>query len=122
MLVLFESVAKKIKPYQKISYFIAVVFIIFLAVPVIFPIQAESVGLDFTDGYGKLGLLSCIWLLLLNIVTSIFINIPKAATESDSFFMRIKLKVKRFFYFILALLLIVLTLVILVLSIRLLRV
>jgi len=122
ILTLFEVAAVKIKPFQKMSYFLAVIFITLLIVPLIVPTQAEFIGFAISDDYGKFALLGCIWLLLFNLVTNVFINIPIQATESDSTFRRIKLKLARFLYFILAMFFVVLTLTILFLSIRLLRV
>lgn len=120
-LALFEAIAKKIKPYQKVNYFLAVVFMLFIVMALIFPIQAELISLDVASGYGKLALLGCIWLLLLNIMVSIFIDAPEVITEEHSFFTRYRLKIKRLLYYILAMLFIILTLTILVLSVRLLR-
>jgi len=122
VLVLFETIARKIKPYQKVSYFFAVIFITVFVIVQILPVQAAFIGFDVNNDYGKLGLLGCIWLLLFNMITTVFIDTPKITTKSDSVFTRFKLKVKRFFYFLLAVFFLVLTIIILYLSMRLLRV
>jgi len=122
LLILLEVIAMRIKPYQKVSYFFTIVFITLIVMTLILPEQAALIGFDMGSDYGKLGLLGCIWLLLFNIVTRVFIDIPKRVNEGGSLFTRCKLKLRRFFYYILALFFVSLTLVVFILSIRLLRV
>ena len=122
LLILFETIAKKIKPYQKVGYFLAVIFITLMIIPLIMPTPTEFIGFAITDEYGMFALLGCILLLLFNIVSTVFISMPIMATESESVLTRLKLKVTRFLYFILAMFFVVLTLTVLFLSIRLLRV
>jgi len=122
ILTLFEGVAGKMKPYQKFSYLLVVSILLILAIPFIFPNQAEFLHFDISGANGRLGLLATIWLLFLNIIVSLFIDIPKKGDVESTLFLRCKLKMKRFFYFLLAIFFVLLTLVILVLSIRLIRV
>ena len=122
LLAVFEVIAKKIKPYQNIGYFLVLVFIALLVIPLLFPNQAQFNYLDINNEYGRLGLLACIWILLLNVIVRVFNDIPQKVINKKAIFKLLAYKIKRFFYFILALFFIMLTLVILILSIRLIRV
>ena len=122
LLTVFEVIAKKIKPYQNIGYFLVLVFIALLVIPLLLPNQVQFNYLDINDEYGRLGLLACIWILLLNVIVRVFNDIPQKVINKKAIFKLLGYKIKRFFYFILALFFIMLTLVILILTIRLLRV
>lgn len=119
LLVLFESIAKTIKPYQKVSNFIAIFVII--AILAILSIQERNVAKEVNSGYGTLLLLSTIWLLLVNLMTTVFSDISHNISDSDSLFKRLKLKLIRSLYFILALFFTLLSLAVIILTIRLLK-
>ena len=117
MLDLLAKLATKLQPFRKLSYLLAVIL-----VGIIFSQLQQTTSQQPTSPYALLSFIACIWLLLFNILLSLFDNIPKINTDSSGIFIRIKLKVQRSLYHVLALLFIALTLVIVFLSLRMLRV
>ena len=117
MLDLLAKLATKLQPFRKLSYLLAVIL-----VGIIFSQLQQTTSQQPTSPYALLSFITCIWLLLFNILLSLFDNIPKINTDSPGIFIRIKLKVQRSLYHILALLFIGLTIVIVFLSLRMLRV
>ena len=117
MLDLLAKLATKLQPFRKLSYLLAVIL-----VGIIFSQLQQTTSQQPTSPYALLSFIACIWLLLFNILLSLFDNIPKINTDSPGIFIRIKLKVQRILYHFLALLFIGLTLVIVFLSLRVLRV
>lgn len=117
MLELLAKLATKLQPFRKLSYLLAVIL-----VGIIFSQLQQTTSQQPTSPYALLSFIACIWLLLFNILLSLFDNIPKINTDSPGIFIRIKLKVQRILYHFLALLFIGLTLVIVFLSLRVLRV
>ena len=117
MLDLLAKLATKLQPFRKLSYLLAVIL-----VGIIFSQLQQTTSQQPTSPYALLSFIACIWLLLFNILLSLFDNIPKINTDSPGIFIRIKLKVQRILYHFLALLFIGLTLVIVFLSLRMLRV
>ncbi|MCJ8296027.1 MAG: hypothetical protein MJK15_16615 [Colwellia sp.] len=117
MLDLLAKLATKLQPFRKLSYLLAVIL-----VGIVFSQLQQITSQQPTSPYALLSFIACIWLLLFNILLSLFDNIPKINTDSPGIFIRIKLKVQRSLYHVLALLFIALTLVIVFLSLRMLRV
>ena len=118
MLDVLSKLAVKLKPFQKLSY----VLIVLLAVTIIFQLnQPSSLQVDKSNSYAFFSFLTCIWLLLFNLLIAMFDNIPLINNDNKGIISRIKNKVRRGFYHFLALLFVVLTLVIIFLSIRMLR-
>ena len=117
MLDLLAKLATKLQPFRKLSYLLAVIL-----VGIIFSQLQQTTSQQPTSPYALLSFIACIWLLLFNILLSLFDNIPKINTDSPGIFIRIKLKVQRSLYHVVALLFIALTLVIVFLSLRMLRV
>ncbi|HCM48768.1 MAG TPA: hypothetical protein DIS98_15150, partial [Colwellia sp.] len=74
------------------------------------------------NSYAMLSFVGIIWLLLFNILLSLFHHIPNIDEGSKGIFSRVKIKVQRSCYHLLALLFIALTLVIVFLTVRMLRV
>jgi hypothetical protein len=122
MLVIFERIANRLKPYQVLGYFLMFVSIVFFILPGVFPDIVQFSFLYANNEYGRLGLLSCLWILLLNISVMVFNDLPQRDISNITFFKRWAYKVQRFFYSILAILFIILTLAILLLTVRFLRV
>lgn len=118
MLQILTKLAEKLQPFRKFTYFVALLLV---GVIVTQLLQTPSPTHPVYP-YAILSFVACIWLLLLNILLSIFHNIPVDNAPSKSMFFRLKIKVQRCFYHLLALLFLGLTLVIIFLSIRMLRV
>jgi len=72
--------------------------------------------------FANTSLLIIVWLLLLNLMISIFGNAPTKTISSLSFFARFKAKVKQWIYVFLSFVFIGMTLVVVFLSFRMLRV
>lgn len=118
MLDVLSKLAVKLKPLQKLSY----VLIAILAAIIIFQLnQPSSLQTDKSNSYAFFSFLTCIWLLLFNLLIAIFDNVPVISSDKQAIFSRIKSKVRRGFYHFLALLFVALTLIIIFLSIRMLR-
>ena len=117
MLELLAKLATKLQPFRKLSYLLAVIL-----VGIIFSQLQQTTSQQPTSPYALLSFIACIWILLFNILLSLFDNIPSGSSNSHGLFVRFKIKVQRRFYHFLALLFIGLTLVIVFLSLRMLRV
>lgn len=118
MLDLLAKLATKLQPFRKLSYLLAVILVGIIVTQLL---QTSSQPQP-TSPYASLSFIACIWLLLFNLLLSLFDNIPKINTDSQGVFIRIKIKVQRSLYHFFALLFIGLTLVIVFLSLRMLRV
>jgi len=118
MLELLGKLSVKLQPLRKLSFILG---IFFLSVIITQLLQTPSQQQQFDTSYAVLSFIACMWLLLFNILISIFANIPCATNKSLSVLASLKIKLQRIFYQFLALLFIVLTLVILLLTIRLVR-
>jgi len=117
MLELLGKLSVKLQPLRKLSYILGAVF---LSVIIFELLQPSSLQLG--NHYAILSFVGCIWLLLFNILISIFDNIPSAREKPLGVLTGIKIKLQRIFYQLLALLFLGSTLVIIFLTIRLLRV
>ncbi|GAW96046.1 MULTISPECIES: hypothetical protein [Colwellia] len=118
MLELLAKLASKLQPFRQLSYLLAAIL-----VGLIFSqLQQSTSQQQPTSPYALLSFFGCIWLLLFNILLSVFVNVPSINTASTGIFSRIKNKVQRSLYHLFALLFIGLTLVIVFLSWRILRV
>lgn len=118
MLELLEGIATKLQPLRKFSYLLLALLVGFIITQLL---KAPSQN-QLTSLYEILSFVGCIWLLLFNILLSIFYQIPSIDNSSKGLITRVKTKTKRFFYHLLALLFIGLTLVIIFLTIRMLRI
>lgn len=119
MLELLEKLATKLQPFRKLSYLLASILVGVIFVQLLqAPLQYEQPN----DFYAILSFIACIWLLLFNILISIFDNIPSASNNTLGMVARFKIKLQLAFYQLLALLFIGLTLVIIFITIRLLRI
>ncbi len=118
MLEILEKLSVKLLPFRKLIYF---ALIILVGVMITQLLQTPS-ATHSSNTFSILSLVGFIWLLLLNILLSIFHNIPKIEGNSNSRLSRVKIKVKRGGFHVLALLFVGLTLVIIFLSVRMLRI
>jgi hypothetical protein len=118
MLEILEKLSVKLLPFRKLIY---LAMIILVGVMITQLLQTPS-PTQASNTFSILSLIGLIWLLLFNILLSIFHNIPKSDNDSKSRLALVKIKVKRCFYHVLAILFIGLTLVIIFLSVRMLRI
>ena len=118
MLKILVALAEKLQPLRKLTYILAV-----LLVGVIFTqlLTTPSYSLS-NSSYAMFSFVGVIWLILFNILLSLFHKIPTLNEESKGMFSRVKIKIQRSFYHFFAILLIGLTLMIVFLSIRMLRI
>jgi len=119
MLELLGKLSVKLQPLRKLSYILGVIFLSVIIFEFL-PVDSQQQQLD--SPYAILSFIACIWLLLFNILISIFDNVPSANNKSLGVFARFKIKLQRTFYHLLALLFIGLTLVIIFLTVRILRI
>jgi uncharacterized membrane protein len=117
MLEVLAKLSSKLQPLRKVTY---LVIALLVGVIVAQLLQASSV-MQSSNAYAMLSFLGIIWLLLFNILLSLFYNIPNVDEGSKRMFSRVKIKVQRGCYHLLALLFIGLALVIVFLTIRMLR-
>jgi len=118
MLEILAKLSGKLLPFRKLIY---LAMIILVGVIITQLLQTPS-PLKSSNAVGILSLVGLIWLLLFNILLSIFHNIPRIDNDSNSRLSRVKIKVKRGVFHVLALLFVGLTLVIILLSVRMLRI
>lgn len=118
MLEILGKLSVKLQPFRRLSYLAAAL----LAGVIVTLLLQTPLPMQSTNTFSMLSFLGFIWLLLFNILLSIFHNIPRVDESSNGSFMRVKIKVQRCFYHLLALLFIGLTLVIIFLTVRILRV
>jgi len=118
MLELLEKLSTKLQPLRKLNYLLMVVLVIGI---VVFLLQSPIHHQQSTNPYAILSFVGCIWLLLFNLLLSIFTNIPRADNQL-SIFKRLTIRAQRYFYHLLAFLFVALTLVIVFLTIRMLRI
>ncbi len=119
MLELLEKLSIKLQPFRKLIYLLVAILIVIIVIQLL---QTPSPHYQSNNSYAILSFITCIWLLLFNILISTFNNIPSLTNKSLGVVTRLKVKLWRFYYHFLALLFIGLTLVIVFLSIRLLRI
>ena len=119
MLEILAKLAIWLKPFKKVTHLLVASLVVVIVIQLK---QSPTYNLQATNPIAIFSFLACIWLLLLNLLISLFDNIPVKKTEKTGFFSRLKSKVHRGFYQFIALLFIALTLTIIFLSIRLLRV
>jgi hypothetical protein len=118
MLKLLEKLSIKLQPLRKLSYFLIAILVIVIVNNLL---QVPSNNQQSGNPFAILSFVGCIWLLLFNLLLSIFNDIPSTDNQ-PSMFKRLKSRVQRYFYQLLAILFIGLTLVIVFLTIRILRV
>ncbi len=118
MLEILAKLATKLQPFRKLTYLVAALLV---GVIVTQLLQAPS-PTQSTNSYAMLSFVGFIWLLLFNILLSVFHHIPRVDDASKSMFARVKIKGQRIFYHFLTLLFIGLTLVIVFLSVLMLRI
>jgi len=118
MLEILVKLAEKLQPFRKLTYLLAAILVGIIVTQLLTtPSSAQS-----SNSYAMLSFIGVIWLILLNILLSLFHKIPALNEESKGVFSRVKIKIQRSFYHLFALLFIGLTLMIVFLSIRMLRI
>ncbi|KGJ96121.1 hypothetical protein GAB14E_0068 [Colwellia psychrerythraea] len=118
MLNFLGDIATKLQPFRRLSYLLAALLVGFIITQLLKVPSQNQVAVSCEI----LSFVGCIWLLLFNILLSIFQNIPSEDNCSLGFLARVKIKTQRFFYHLLALMFITLTLIIVFLSFRMLRI
>jgi hypothetical protein len=118
MLEILAKFSSKLQPLRKSTY---LVIVLLIGVIITQLLQTPSL-IQTNNSYAMLSFVGIIWLLLFNILLSLFHNIPNIDEGSKGMFSRVKIKVQRSCYHLLALLFIALTLVIVFLTVRMLRV
>jgi hypothetical protein len=109
----------KLQPLRKLSYVLGAIFITVI-ISQLFQKPAQLHQVD--NSYTILSFVSCIWLLLFNILILTFKEVPSVNKVTSGIISRFKIKVQRAFYHLLALLFVGLSLTIIILTIRLLRI
>jgi 4-hydroxybenzoate polyprenyltransferase len=118
MLELLAQLSKKLQPFRKLSVILAGLLIGVIVTQLLdTPLQQQS-----SNSLATLSFVGFIWLILFNLLLSLFYDVPSIDNDSNGLFSQIIIKVKRSFYHFMALLFIGLTLVIVFLSIRMFRV
>ena len=117
MLEILGKLSKKLQPLRKLSYVLIAILVAGVAT---YLVQSGS-NHQLSNSYAILDFVVCIWLLLLNLLLSIFNDIPKLDMQGPKF-KRLKVKIQRFLYQLFAVLFMGLTFVVIFLTIRLLRV
>jgi len=118
MLEILAKLSVKLLPFRKLIY-LAMIILVGIIITQLLQTPSQT---QPSNTFSIFSLVGLIWLLLFNILLSIFHNIPRIGDDSKSRLSRFKIKVKRCFYHFLALLFIGLTLVIVFLSVRMLRI
>lgn len=117
MLNLLEKLASKLQYFRKISLLLAFFLLLSIVIQLtLFPAQ------PLTSDYTQMCFVCFIWLLLFNILLSVFYDIPNSCQADMIGFKRIKVKFQRFLYHLLAFLFICLTVVIMFLTVRFFRI
>jgi len=117
MLELFGKLSKKLQPLRRFSYFLVIILVVGIVIYLLQPTSHQQPS----SSYAILSFVACIWLLLFNLLLSIFDNVPTVDTQAAKF-KRLKIKIQRCIYQLLAVLFTGLTLIIIFLTIRMLRV
>jgi hypothetical protein len=109
----------KLHPLRKLSYVLGAIFLTVI-ISQLFqkPLQLHQAD----NSYTIFSFISCIWLLLFNILILIFKEIPTISKDTSGIISRFKNKIQRAFYHLVALLFVGLSLTIIILTIRLLRI
>lgn len=118
MLEILEKLSSKLQPFRKLTYILAAL----LVAVIVTQLLQTSLPTQSTSPTAMLSFVGLIWLLLFNILLSLFHNLPKNDEGSKGMVTRAKIKLQRSLYYLLALLFIGLTLVIVFLSVRMLRI
>jgi hypothetical protein len=118
MLEILVKIAEKLQPFRKLTYLLAALLVgIIITQLLTTPSSAQS-----SNAFAMLSFIGVVWLILFNILLSLFHNIPVHNAESKRVFSTVKIKIQRSFYHFFALLFIGLTLLIIFLSIRMIRI
>ncbi|PKI16916.1 hypothetical protein [Colwellia sp. 12G3] len=118
MLEILAKLSTNLQPFRKLTYLLAV----FLVGIIVTQLLQTPSSTQLNNPFAMLSFVGIIWLLLFNILLSLFHNIPSIDEGSKGMFTHMKIKVQRSFYHLLALLFIALTLIIVFLTARILRV
>jgi uncharacterized membrane protein len=118
MLEILVKIAEKLQPFRQLTYLLAALLVgIIITQLLTTPSSAQS-----SSSFAMLSFIGVIWLILFNILLSLFHNIPAHNEESKGVFSCVKIKIQRIFYNLFALLFIGLTLMIVFLSIKMIRI
>ncbi len=118
MLKTLEQIAIVLQPYRRLFIFLALLCLGTLAYQLLLtPAQQQ-----LKSSVDTLSFLALLWLLLLNLVITIFSNTTDETSLKNSFLSGFKRKLKRMGYWLISLLFICLSLAVLIVSIRMLRV
>jgi len=117
MLELLANLSKKLQPLRKLSYFLLTI----LVVGIVIYLQLPTSSQQGSSSYAIFSFVACIWLLLFNLLLSIFDNVPRLDKQISKFKL-LKIKIQRYMYQLLAVLFVGLTLVIIFLTVRMLRI
>lgn len=118
MFLFIIKLSKRLKPFKKITYLLALLIAAHVIYSLIFaadPSQAQDKSL-------MLSFLSLIWLALINLMLNIFTTIPEKGVGKRTWFSRVKYRLQQGLYYFLSVVFIALTLALLLLSLRMLRI
>ena len=118
MLKLLGFLSIKLQPLRKISILLSVILLAIIVTQLLGPSSYPKTNTTFE----LFSFVTLIWLLLFNLLLSLFQSIPSIDKERDRILARIKIKVQRSLYQLLAVFFVGLTLVIIFLSVRMLRI
>lgn len=118
MLALLSKMAIRLQPYRKLSYFLGFILIVFI----ISRLFQKPLLNQVSSPYAILSFVGCIWLILFNLLLSLFDNVPCINDNVDGVITRFKIRIQRGIYHFLSIIFVGLTTVILWLSFRLLRI
>lgn len=118
MIAFLVKLTQILKPYQKLTYFFATLILINLVYQFVF---LES-SMQADDKATMFSLLGLIWLVLVNLMLQIFIEIPEKTQGARSVLAWIKHKLHQMLYYILSFLFIGLSISLIILSFKMMRV
>ncbi len=113
-----QRLAEKLLFVRKFVYILCLLLVSIIVYQLIF----QPLSIPFQNSFANISLLVIAWLLLLNLMISIFGHSPAKITRTLSLFERVKVKLKQWMYILLSFVFIIMTFVIMFLSFRMLRV
>jgi hypothetical protein len=118
MITFFVKLSTVLKPYQKVTYLLAIIIIANVGYQFLFsatPAQPDNKAAMFS-------LLAIVWLALINLMLQVFTLMPEKAHGALSILARIKCRLHSMLYYVLSVVFIGLSIILIVLSFKMFRV
>ena len=118
MITYIAKLAIRLQPYRRLIYVIAALLIGNVAYRLLF---LSSIN-QFNDSITMLNLLALVWLALLNLMLTVFVDPQKNENSKVTLLQRLKNKLNQWFEHLLAIMFLLLTCAVVLLSVKMIRV